>query len=147
MTSVYLACVIQSSVVHTHVHAKDVGKIDRSSHASLIRADDHEMFIVDMESFLMFEKSLDKLVSRLDGLKTVKRCSVLYTGIVCIKGDDVFYAHAGQFLKCRSTVQGFTAGTLALAALIKVWHDNVDTACLTADSCNHTLQILEVVIW
>ena len=64
-----------------------------------------------------------------------------------VESDDVVNTHIHKLLQGQGTVERFTAGTLALAALIKVWHDNVDTACLTADSCNHTLQILEVVIW
>ncbi len=53
----------------------------------------------------MFEKSLDELVSRLDGFKSMQRNRVLDTRVVSVEGDDVFYAHAGQFLKCRSTVR------------------------------------------
>ena len=146
MTAVYLAGVVQSAVVHTHVNTEDVGKVDRSSHTSFILADDHEMVIVDMKSLFVLKKSLNELISRLDGLKTMKRSSILYTRIMCVKSDDVLYAHSGQFLECRCTVQRFTASTFALAALIKVRHDDIDTACFAADRCNHTFQILKMVV-
>ena len=54
--------VVKTAVVHTHVHAKNVCKIDGSAHASLVRADDHEMVIVNMKSFNIFEKGFDKLI-------------------------------------------------------------------------------------
>ena len=38
--------VVKTSVVHTHIYAENVCKVDRSAHASFVRADDHEVIIV-----------------------------------------------------------------------------------------------------
>ena len=138
MTAVHLAGVVQSAVVHTHVNTEDVGKVDRSSHTSFIRADDHEMVIVDMKSLFVLKKSLNELISRLDGLKTMKRSSILYTRIMCVKSDDVLYAHSGQFLECRCTVQRFTAASFVLTAFIQEGHNDIDSLCLTFYSGNHS---------
>ena len=76
----------------------------------------------------------------------MQRSSILYTCVMSIEGDDIFYAHIDQFLQCRCTVKRFTSDTFALTAFIKVWHDNVDSAGFAANSSDRTLQILEVVV-
>ena len=76
----------------------------------------------------------------------MKRSCVLYTGIVCIKCNDILYTHAGELLKCGSTVERFAADTFALAAFIEIRHDDIDSAGFAADCSNGTLQILEVII-
>ena len=63
---------------------------------------------------------------------------ILYAGIMSIKGDDVFYTHAYQLLKCSCTVQGFSAVADVLAAFIQVWHDYIYSAGLSADCADHT---------
>ena len=62
MTAFDHFAVVKTAVVHTHVHTKDVGKIDGSAHASLVRADDHEMVIVNMKIFHIVEKGFYKLI-------------------------------------------------------------------------------------
>ena len=62
MTAFDHFAVVKTAVVHTHVHTKDVGKIDGSAHASLVRADDHEMVIVNMKSFHIVEEGFYKLI-------------------------------------------------------------------------------------
>ncbi len=47
--AVYDGRVITAFVEHTHVHAEDIGKIDCSVHGTFIRADDHQMFFVDLQ--------------------------------------------------------------------------------------------------
>ena len=39
--------VITSLVEHTHVNAENIGKINSTSHSSFIRADDHQMIVID----------------------------------------------------------------------------------------------------
>ena len=43
-----------------------------------------------MKSLFIIKKSLDELVGWLYSLKTMKRSRILYTGIMCIKGDDIY---------------------------------------------------------
>lgn len=44
---------------------------------------------------------------------------ILDSRIVSIESDDVFHTHLDQFLQCQCTVEGFSAGTSMLAALIQ----------------------------
>ena len=138
--------IVKTSVIHTHVNTKNVSKVDCSAHASFIRADDHEVIVINVKSFYIAKKSFDKLIGRLNSLKTMKRSRILYTCIVSIKGDDVLNSHFGQFLECRCTVKRFTSHTFALTAFIKIWHDNVNSAGFTADCSNCTFQILKMII-
>ncbi len=91
VTSIDSLGVIQTFVIHTHINTKDIGKIDCAVHASLIRADDHEMIVVDVKSFLMIEKSFDKLIGWLYSLKSMQRCCILHARVMCVKSDDVFH--------------------------------------------------------
>ena len=104
------------------------------------------MIFVNVESFFIFKKSLDKLVRWLYSLKAVKRSCVLYTGIMCVKGDDILNTHVDQLMKCIGTVKRLSSDTFVLAALIEIWHDYVDSAGLSAYSSDNTLHILEVII-
>ena len=99
MTSVHTFGVIQTFIVHTHINAKDVGKINGAVHASLVRADDSKMLIVNMKTLFVSEKSFDKLIGWLNSFKTMKRSCVLNTGVMGVKGNDVFHTHSGQLLK------------------------------------------------
>ena len=65
---------------------------------------------------------------------------------MCIKCNDILHPHAGELLKCGSTVEGFAADTFALAAFIEIRHDDIDSAGFAADCSNGTLQILKVII-
>ena len=104
------------------------------------------MILVDMKSLFIIKKSLDELVGWLYSLKTMKRSRILYTGIMCIKGDDILNTHIDQLMKCIGTVKRLSSDTFVLAALIKIWHDYVNSAGFSADGSNDTLHILEMVI-
>ena len=146
VTSVDSLGVIQTFVIHTHINTKDIGKIDCAVHASFIRADDHEMIVVDVKSFLMIEKSFDKLIGWLYSLKSMQRCCVLHARVMCVKGDDVFHTHTYKLLKCCCTVQGFSAAADILAAFVQIRHDHVYSAGFAADCADYTFQILKMVI-
>ena len=104
------------------------------------------MILVDVETFFIFKKSLDELVGWLYSLKSVKRSCVLYTGIMCIKGNDILNTHIDQLMKCIGTVKRLSSDTFVLAALIEIWHDHIDSAGFSADSGDNTLHILEMII-
>ena len=94
----------------------------------------------------MLQKTLNKLIGRLNCFKTMQRDRILDTRIMRIKGDDVVNTHAYKLLQCDGTVQGFTGSTLMLSAFIKERHDNGDSSGLSANSCNDTLQILIMIV-
>ena len=79
MTAFNYFGVVKTSVVHTHIYAENVCKVDRSAHASFVRTDDHEVIIVNMKTFYIFEESLDELIGRLDSFETMQRSCILYT--------------------------------------------------------------------
>ena len=105
MSAVYILGIVKALVVHTHIDSKDIGKINSTVHASLIRADDHKVLIVNVKSLLVLQKSFDKLVRRMHSLKSVKRCSVLDLRVMCIEGDDVLNTHIDKFMEGSSTVK------------------------------------------
>ena len=146
MSSSYILGVVKAFVIHAHINTQDVCKIDRTAHAALIRADDHKMLIVNMKSLLMVQKSLDKLIRRLNCLKSMKWSGILNLGVMCIESDNIFNSHIYQFMKGSSTVKRLSSNTLALTTLIKVWHDYIHAAGLSSNSCNYTLQILIMII-
>ena len=146
MSSSYILGVVKAFVIHAHINTQDVCKIDRTAHAALIRADDHKMLIVNVKSLLMVQKSLDKLIRRLNCLKSMKWSGILNLGVMCIESDNIFYPHIYQFMKGCSTVKRLSSNTLALTTLIKVWHDYIHTACFSSNSCDYTLQILIMII-
>ena len=99
-----------------------------------------------MKSLFIIKKSLDELVGWLYSLKTMKRSRILYTGIMCIKGDNILNTHIDQLMKCIGTVKRLSSDTFVLAALIEIWHDHVDSAGFSAYSGDNTLHILEMII-
>ena len=63
-----------------------------------------------------------------------------------VESDDIVHAHAYQFLKRESAVQGFTAASLVLAAFVKERHDHVKAPALASDGGNDSFQILKVIV-
>ena len=63
-----------------------------------------------------------------------------------IESDDVFHTHLDQFLQCQCTVEGLSAGTSVLAALIQKWHDYVDSSGFSGDGSNDSFQVLIMII-
>ena len=94
-------------------------------HRTLVRADDHEMILVNLQVRLRFQKRFDKLIRRIEVVKAFQRNRVLHTRVMGIKSDDVGYSHVNQFLQCLGTVQRFAFGTFVLAAFVKKRHDDI----------------------
>ena len=104
------------------------------------------MIFVDLKVIHTAQESFNKLVGGLDSVKPVKRDRVHDAGIICVKGDNIVYAHAHQFLKRDGAVERFSGGALVLAALIEIGHDHGDPARLAADRCDHSLEVLIVIV-
>ena len=138
--------VVAAFVEHTHVNTEVVCHVDRTAHTALIRADDHQMILVELHIRCIAQDVFDELVSRLDGFKSMQRNRVLDTRVVSVEGDDVFYAHSSQLLQTKCAVERLSSRSLVLAALIQEWHNDIDSAGFSTDGCDDTLQILEVVV-
>ena len=138
--------VVAAFVEHTHVNTEVVCHVDSTAHTALIRADDHQMILVELHIRCIAQGVFDELVSRLDGFKSMQRNRVLDTRVVSVEGDDVFYAHSSQLLQTKCAVERLSSRSLVLAALIQEWHNDIDSAGFSTDGCDDTLQILEVVV-
>ena len=118
IASVYDGGIIPPFIKHTHIHAEVVGDVDGTAHSAFVGADHHQMIAVDGKIRFAAQKSFDKLISRLHCFKAVQGNRILHPGVVGVEGDDVFHSHAYQLLQRIGAVQGFSSGTLMLAALI-----------------------------
>ena len=126
--------VVATLIKHSHIDAEDVGEINGTVHCPFVRADYHQMFLIDDQFRLRPKKGFHELVRRIEVVEAVQRNRILDSRVVCIEGKDVGDAHVNQFLKRQGAVQGFTLRALVLAALIQERHDDIDTVGL-AVSC------------
>ena len=104
------------------------------------------MIVVHLQIRLCAQQRLHKLIGRLEIVEAVQRSSVLYPGIVRVKGDNVLDTHILKLLKGESAVQGFPAGAAVLPAFVKEGHDHVDAVGLSGGGGNHTLQVLIMIV-
>ena len=104
------------------------------------------MILVELHIRCIAQNIFDELVSRLNGFESMQRNRVLYTRIVGVEGDNVLYAHRGQLLQAECAVERLSSGSFMLTAFVQEWHNNIDSTGFSTDSCNDTLQILEMVI-
>ena len=88
-----------------HVQPQNIGQIDRPVRSALIRADDHHMLRVKDQVPYRLADPLDELISRLHGLKAVKRDGTLHPRIMRIKGDDAVHSHCHELLQRQRTVK------------------------------------------
>ena len=70
IAAVYDLGVIPAFVEHTYIDTKDSTIVNGTGHSAFIRADDHKMIAVDFHIRHMFTQRFNKLVSRLDVIKT-----------------------------------------------------------------------------
>ena len=64
-------CIVTALIEHPHIKSQYVGKVYSAAHTALIRADHHHMVTVDLQFLLFSQKILDKLVNRLNRLKSL----------------------------------------------------------------------------
>ena len=108
ITAVNNLGIVTSLIEHSDIKTKYVSHIYSSAHCTFIRADDHHVIIIELEVLELAAHSLYELISRLNCLKSVKRDSILYSGIMSIESYDVVDAHRCHFLKCICTVKRLT---------------------------------------
>ena len=137
--SVDNAGIIAAFIEHTHIHTEYIGKINGPRHSTFIRADDHDMIIVEMNVRLRFQQSFQKLVGGEEVIKSHERYCVGHAGIMCIEGDDVGHAHAAELFQSDGTVQRLAVGALVLTALIEKRHEYSDTVSFAVDRRDHAL--------
>ena len=63
------------------------------------------MIGINLKVMYVVQKTLNELICRLYRLETVERYSILNSGVVSIKGDDVVYAHIYKLLKSQCTIK------------------------------------------
>ena len=103
------------------------------------------MVAVDLQVFVGIQETLDKLISRLDGIKSIERDRVLDTGVMSVEGENIIDSHTDELLQSECAVQRFPRSTLGLNTLIEIGHDHCDPAGFAADSSDHTFQVLEMI--
>ena len=117
--------IIAPLVECAHIHSGYVGEIDGAVHSAFIRADDHQVVLVNDQVRFCAQERLHKLIGRVEAVESVERNGILHSGIVSVEGDDVVDAHIRQLLKRQGTVQRFSLGALMLTALIQERHDHI----------------------
>ena len=70
----------------------------------------------------------------------------MYAWVMCIKSDDVGYAHIHKFLKCKRAVERFALCSLMLSAFVQKRHNNADSFCFSCSGRDDSLQILIMVV-
>ena len=53
MAAIHSFGIIKTFVVHSHIYPQDIGQIDSAVHASFVRADDHEVVIVNVKTIFV----------------------------------------------------------------------------------------------
>ena len=144
--AVYDGRIITTFVEHTHINTKNIGEIYGSCHSTFIRADDHQMFIVDLQIRYGTKQRFQELISRHEIIKTGQRNRILYTRIMSVKSDDVGNTHVNQLLQSHCTVQRLTFAAFMLSSFIQERHNNIDTMRFSGSSSDDTFQILEMII-
>jgi len=97
--------VVPPLIEHTHINTQVVGQIDSAVHGALIRADNHEMILIDRQIRIVAQKCLYKLVGRHEIVKTVKRNRILYARVMSVEGYDVADSHGGQLFQSHGAVE------------------------------------------
>ena len=138
--------VVASLIEHAHVDAENISHIDRASHASLVRADGHEVVLVDLDILLIAKNVLDELICRAHRFKAGERDSVLNTRIVRVKCDNVLNAEGLEFLQDVGTVERFASASDLLPSFVKIRHDDVDPVGFSARGCDDALEILKMIV-
>ena len=69
--AIYHCGIITSLIEHAHINAQNIGKIYGSGHSTLIRTDDHEMIIVNLEIVNVLYQSFQELIGWEKVVKTI----------------------------------------------------------------------------
>ena len=138
--------VVTALVEGTEVKSESGGIIHTTAHSALIGRNDHKIVTVDLNVRNSLNECLDHLICRTNVIKTAERNSVLYSGVMSIKGNDVGNTHIDELLKRGSAVERLSAGSVVLTSAVKHRHNYGNSACLTADSTDNSLEIAIVII-
>ena len=133
-------------IIHTQLHAQDGSIIYIPVHRAGIRAYNHKIVLVQHDIRNMLEQSLQCLVRGNYIIKAHQGNRILYTRIMCVKGNNLRYSHVLQLLQSHCAIEGFSGILTMLTAAVQDRHDHIDTMRLTADSLNRTLQIRKMLV-
>ena len=138
--------VIAPLVEHSHVGSDHRREVNGAVHGALVRADDHQVLAVHLDVRNVAEQSLCELVGGCHILKGTGRNRVLYARVMRVKCDDGIHSEIHKLLKRYGTIEGFSRGTLVLAALVKERHDDRNPGGFAAHGADNALQIGEMVV-
>ena len=145
--AVYDTGVIAALVEHTDVKPRNRGEEHTSAHCALVGRDDDELFLIKGNIGDCLYECLYHLICRTVVVKTDKRNCILNAVVVCVKGDKVLYAVEFELAEHHSAVERFAVGSLVLSALIEHGHNDRNTARLTLDSSDDTLEVSKMLVW
>ena len=138
--------VVAPLIEHAHIDAENVGYIDRASHASLVRADGHEMILVDLDVLLVAKNVLDELICRTHRLKAGQRDRVLNTRVVRVECDNIIHAECFELLKDICAVERLASASNLLSAFVEIRHDDIDPVSFSAGGSDDALEILKMIV-
>ena len=92
------------------------------------------------------DQRFDHLIGRLNIVKAMQRNSVLNSGVMGIKGNQIGNTDVDQFLQHHGAVQGFSGAPFVLSAFVQHGHHNGDSFCLSGDGADDPLQVRKVLV-
>jgi len=144
--TVYDNGIIAALIERTEIKAESGGIIHTTAHSALVGRYDHKVIAVDLDIGNGLDKSFDHLIGGTYVVKSTERNSILNSGIVSVKGDNVGNAHVDKLLQRGSTVKRLAGGSVMLTSAIKHGHNYGNSAGLTADSADNSLKIAIVIV-
>ncbi len=134
-----LAGIVMALIEGSHIHTKDICKVNGTAHASFVRAYNHKVFTVYLKFRLAAENIFKELICGLENFKACIGNGILNPYIMSVEGYDVVYAHPLKLLKGIGAVKRFTAVTFHPSAFIKVRHYYIYASCSAAYCSNDSL--------
>ena len=87
-------------------------------HGALIRADHHQMLLIDLQVRCGLQERFDELIGGHDIFEAADRNRILDPGVMGVKCDDICYTIPYKLLQCKGTVQGLPLVSPVLASLV-----------------------------
>lgn len=138
--------IVTALIEGSEVETKGGGIIHTTAHSALIRRNDHKIVTVNLDIRNSLDKSLDHLICRTNVIKAAERNSILNSGVVSIKSNNVGNTHFDELLERGSTVERLSGGSVMLTSAVKHRHNYRNSARLTTDSADNSLKITEMII-
>ena len=146
VAAVHDAGIVTALVEHAQVAAQHTGEVHVAAHCAFVGADHDELLLVEADLRVLLQQALEDLIGRHRVVEAEQGHGVLDAGVVCVKGDDVLYAHGLQLLQGHSAVQALADDAAMLAAAVQAGHDDRHAVCLAGHGLDEALQVCEMVV-